>query len=77
MANVFINSILWFMKLKLTIQNEKLKCRAGTHGREMQHEPRFEWRKLNQRWKGVLIKFRRGVEKFQKLISEEGAILDN
>ena len=29
-ANVFINSIFWFLKLELTVL-----CRAGTHGRKM------------------------------------------
>ena len=37
MANVFMNSIPWFLKLKLTIL-----CQVGTRGRKMYHDSKFE-----------------------------------
>ena len=36
MTNFLINSILWFLKLKLTIL-----CRVGTHGKKMQYESQW------------------------------------
>ena len=40
MVNVFINSILWFLKMKLMIL-----CRVG---RKMYYESKFEWWKFNK-----------------------------
>ena len=37
MASVFIDSILWFLKLKLTILFQ-----VGTYGRKMQYESKFK-----------------------------------
>ena len=66
-----MNSIPWFLKLKLTIL-----CQVGTRGRKMYYDSKFEWLKWKFNKKVILISIRAGVEeswkKFQKLISERG-----